>query len=323
MRVVTRPLITTTAALAAGFLLGWLVFGQPVAMDQLVATVGEQTITEEEMRFALIRRGGSKVTDIDRTAVLEELLLRKAMMEQARMSGLLDDPLVRWNQQSAVVNEYRARMLTPRLEAIQPTDADLATWYQQHAEDYRQPQQRRLAILFLRTSAGKTGSVEEAVAKLQKAADVMASREQARSGFAELAVSYSEDQASRYRGGDIGWFTEGKPTRWPAALSEAAFALVDVGAVSAPLVTEAGVYLVMVTEIRLSRIQPLNEVKGKVWQALIEDHKQSVTDEFRASVMTGLSIKVWENRVQRIELPMDQLQPSLLDGLMRSFNSQN
>ena len=45
-------------------------------------------------------------------------------------------------------------------------------------------------------------------------------------GFGGVAVNYSEDQDSRYRGGDIGWLQAGTiDGRWDRKVSEAVFAL--------------------------------------------------------------------------------------------------
>ncbi len=166
---------------------------------------------------------------------------------------------------------------------------------------------RRAAHILIRTADDDTvqalEKVKEIQAKLANGAD-----------FGQLAREYSEDQGSAANGGDLGLFGRG---RMVAPFEEAAFALQNVGDVSAPVRTRFGYHLIKLLGIgtlptydeayedlktliqRLPRYQQAEndlavrykeELNATIDTAAVE----RLTAEFsRDSTLFGLALKNW------------------------------
>ncbi|MCA1564258.1 MAG: peptidylprolyl isomerase [Acidobacteria bacterium] len=96
-------------------------------------------------------------------------------------------------------------------------------------------------------------------------------REAARAGanFAELARAYSDDAATRERGGDLGTFAHGAHTR---AFDDAAFAL-KPGEVSAVVETEYGYHVIKLAGREPARAVRLEEAAPEIRTRLLKEKR--------------------------------------------------
>jgi peptidyl-prolyl cis-trans isomerase D len=99
----------------------------------------------------------------------------------------------------------------------------------------------------------------------EQVADALA-RLAAGESFASLAEQLSDDIGSAGRGGDLG-YTNGEA--FPADM-EAAIAALAPGEVSAPVATDAGIHLLLVTERRDSEPPTFEEMRAELEASLIE-----------------------------------------------------
>jgi parvulin-like peptidyl-prolyl isomerase len=82
-----------------------------------------------------------------------------------------------------------------------------------------------------------------------------------RQDFATLARRISDDAETRATGGSLGWMQRGK---LPPVVEEAVFAVTGVNQVVGPIVTENGLYLVLVHERKESEALPFDQVKDQL-----------------------------------------------------------
>jgi peptidyl-prolyl cis-trans isomerase D len=139
-------------------------------------------------------------------------------------------------------------------DEVSVNDAAVQAQYAIESTTFNSASQRRASHILLETGSGL--SEEEALAQ----ATELKARLDAGEDFATLALEASSDTVSAEDGGDIG-YTDG--TAFPAPLEEALTTL-EVGEVSAPVVSEFGVHLVKLTENTVNEYPPLEEVAERI-----------------------------------------------------------
>ncbi len=108
-----------------------------------------------------------------------------------------------------------------------------------------------------------------------------------------MAVEYSDDQVSRYRGGDLGWLDEGNFSyRWPKAVLEAGYTLPQ-GGVSGIIEADDGLYAVMKTDRRDGTTTSLEEAKPSLRRELLAKKRTEIEAAFLAENrrLTGAEVR--------------------------------
>lgn len=142
-------------------------------------------------------------------------------------------------------------------ESIDPTDEEVRQYYDANVGRYTTPGQVRASHVLLRTEGEDESAVEAR-------ANELAARARGGADFAALAREHSEDEATAAGGGDLGTFGRG---RMVTEVEDAAFAL-DVGAVSDPVRSAFGFHVIRVTEKQEETAQPLDEVREAIENTL-------------------------------------------------------
>lgn len=210
----------------------------------LLATVGSRTVHASQLELELARRR-ERGSHPDPAAVLEELIQREALLAHAQQLGLDRDPAVVRAWENLLIAKLKDRALaeTPLRPESSPTPAAPAT----PARTARlATPQIRLAIL--RQELPRHASESRRTAALQR---LESARVQAQElapglpGFGRLALEFSDDDATRYHGGDLGWLPEDAARlRHDPRMLGAGFALKEVGEVSPVIQGRDGLYLV-------------------------------------------------------------------------------
>jgi len=178
----------------------------------------------------------------------------------------------------------------------QPSEQDIAAYYQQHLDDYKTPEQASVEYveLSLEDLAKKVDVTEEKLkafydeqkdqyttaerrkishilfaindktdekAALEKA--LKTKQELSTKDFAALAAELSDDKLSAKNGGDLGLFVPGTMEK---AFDDAANSLA-LGEVSNPVKSAFGYHLIKVTELMPGEVKPFEAVKAEVTQA--------------------------------------------------------
>jgi len=166
-------------------------------------------------------------------------------------------------------------------ESIQVSDAQVASYYNSHKDQYRTAERVQARHILLST----TNKAKDEIPKIQaKAEDLL---KQIRSGadFAQLAQKNSEDPGSASKGGDLGWVVRGQMVK---NFEDTAFSL-KPKEVSNVITTEYGLHIVQVMEKEPARLRPIEEVKTEIATALknqtVFDQMQTRTDQARAELV--------------------------------------
>lgn len=307
----------TYFALAAGLVSGFVVglVAAPMLMsdggsapDDWVARAGDRYISREEFITEMELRGGMRpgqyFTAEQRRALLDQLLYQAALVQRAKERGIDRQPEVRRSRDQILINQVLQQDLRPRQASADIEPEAIAAFYEEHADEYAVPARRRVAMIFL--ELGEMASEETRAAVVERAAEI---REQALDlppgvpDFGLLARENSDHQASRYRGGVLGWIGEGDPGRYsyPDVVIESANAMTEPGAVSGILEGEAGVYLVRLVNYEPRRTRTLEELADGIRQRLLRDRFNSVEQAFRDEVLDSAEIEIRESRFDDID----------------------
>lgn len=154
--------------------------------------------------------------------------------------------------------QRQVRFVGVSLQALQdgsdePSDAEIEEYYNTNKERYVIKEQVKASHILIKTD---NHSDEEARKIAEKAkADLDGGAD-----FAELAKKISEDEGSKVKGGDLGFFSRGRMVK---PFEEAAFAL-EVGEVSDLVKSQFGYHIIRKAAHDQEKTRPIEEVKGSI-----------------------------------------------------------
>jgi parvulin-like peptidyl-prolyl isomerase len=112
--------------------------------------------------------------------------------------------------------------------------------------------------------------------------------------FAALARQYSQDETTKDRGGDLGYFGRG---RYNPALEEAAFAAKAgdlIGPVETDLLGQTGLELIQILDRREGGKAEFETVRPRIQSRLLNDRSQAAAE----NLIKELAAKIKEDKVQ-------------------------
>jgi peptidyl-prolyl cis-trans isomerase SurA len=149
-------------------------------------------------------------------------------------------------------------------EHIQFTPGEARAYYEQHAQDYQQPESVRLSEILISTPADANGNDDPAkVAAAKAKADDIEARLHSGGDFAQLARSFS-DGPTAAQGGDLGQFRRGALAK---VLEDSTFSL-KTGEWTQPIRTKQGWIILKDVQHTQGGVQPYNDVQDQVEQSL-------------------------------------------------------
>jgi hypothetical protein len=266
--------------------------GQVFQRGKLIALVGQRGIFEAELdaraREKQFCAGREDSDEAEKVALRDELIAREALPTNAVKSDDSERALVTLQHQFADDRQFRAALHrsggSPRTlrralaEAIRGeewienqiasqvavSDAEVQKYFEQHQAEFMQPTRIRARHIFLAAPEGSAVMQAKQTAILDIAARLGRGED-----FGELAAAVSEDEASKTRGGDLGFFAA---DRVPAEFFAAAESL----AINAPprfLQSHLGFHALQVTDVHPARPLILAEATPEI-TALIAAEKR-------------------------------------------------
>ena len=227
--------------------------------------------------------------DLSRQLLLNALIGSSFTLEAE--AGLLD----RLSRQQRDV-EWVQLPTAALVEEVSLNEQEIADYYEQHAEQFKRPEQVKIDYILLDGSQvavdeiDEQAIVEEYEANLaaytqpeqRKVAHIMLNKSEdakqnmaaiqarlaAGESFAALAQAESDDVFSGANGGELEWM---EPGSQDPAFDKAAFALTEVGEVSPIVESEFGLHLITLLEIKEGHTQPLAVVHDAIAAHLAQE----------------------------------------------------
>lgn len=247
---------------------------------------------QAELQKRSMHNPNAYISDEQRRKLLEEMIEFQVLLTRAREAGYDRDPEIKARINQFIVSRFQEDQLEHHNGSNTVTsDAEVQAYYEQHQEQFSKPAAMRFGIIEFKISP-KAG--DEKRAELRQRAELVVTRARAidQAEFARLAQQHSEDQATRYAGGDTGWMTrEDASLRWGKPLAATAFELSEAGNVAPLIETPSGFYIVRLLERRAVSVRPFSEVKSAIAYQLARQRQFERDDLFRENMRRGLTIE--------------------------------
>ena len=270
--------LLTRLACAVGGLLLLLTGCAPPPEEGVVAIVNGRQITKtdfdtrwgelaEATRARYQKRGGKRL-------FLDELITRELLMQEARKLGLDQSDVIRDRAQRYREQLILDELLKDQIKAtVELTREELSPFFEQHANELLPPLKVRVSLMLL--------------PNISAARDLEYQVNHGGS-FAKYAQRYSIDGKTKANGGDLG------PYRKELVVPEvdAVIHTLKTGMISAPIKTEAGYCLVMITPLDKEIIQADVAVRERLRQELLNEKRRKRFDGVIADIRAKAVIRL-------------------------------
>lgn len=216
----------------------------------------------------------------------------EVLADEAKREGLDQDPQLKETYQRLLVQR-----LIQKQSQIQakPSDADLHAYYDAHKSEFVQPEQVRVAQIFLAaaTNDPKRGKVEAEGKRLL--AEIRAKEAgPIKVEFAAVARKRSDDLHSKALDGDLGLVTRDQLTaQWGPDVAAAAFQLKAVGD-TVEIADARGVHLLKLTARLPGMNRSFDSVKALIESRVAVEERAKSVDGFVASIREKAHVQVDE-----------------------------
>jgi peptidyl-prolyl cis-trans isomerase C len=236
----------------------------PGTMEDGVARVGDSWITRDEFKAAWERRS-TEARELTRASVLEDLVRRALVFEEARQTGFDRSEAMREAWKSLVVARFEEARESRQQHPTDFSEAQIETYYREHADRYTVSERRRLEVVHQPMLPGATAGQRERLTRLLGSLrDDVASRPEARD-LSRLVDGFAASEGRRLNRQTAGWLTRDQAARaWPVAVVEASFQLRQPGETSAVLETDEGWYVLRLVGLQPPHAPALETVKDRV-----------------------------------------------------------
>jgi peptidyl-prolyl cis-trans isomerase D len=225
----------------------------------------------------------------------------------------------RWRNEKVTI-DYALIKASDLAATIHPSDADLSAWFAKNQARYQVPEKRsgRYALLDLAKLRATTqisddvlrnyynsninqykvenrvhvehilfktvGKTDAEVAEIRKKAEDVLKQAKHGANFEDLAKKYSEDDATKPKGGDLGWIVEGQTV---PEFQQAAFSL-PKGAISDLVKTQYGFHIIKVLDHENAHTKSFEEVRDSILQPMLDEKVSSeandISDQMASAV---------------------------------------
>jgi hypothetical protein len=284
--------------------------------SEVIAMVGDAPITVADFLREVSRRPGKYDTPAQKDALLDTMLHRELLYRAAQNAGYERDPAIQSRIRRLIADQYRTDRLETLLGAVTVTDGEVSRYYRRHPEAFMTDARVRAAVIRITLPFHAS---DETLSRLRHRA--ASARAEAMAlpptvpSFGSVAISYSDHQPSRYRGGDTGWLRAGRPDRrFPKKVLDAVFATERIGKVSPVIETASGLFIVKVMAKQESAPIPLDTAAGRIRQQLQNQKKTDVERTFYDDLKQQYPVQVNHARLEVLTVTPPAGTPPPLPG---------
>lgn len=273
---------------------------------EVIATIGDFEITKSEFITQMNYRGGNNISELNKEILLYEMIEKKLFLNKAKSIRLEDDKMIQRAYNAMLRGEIRRQFIEEKRKKIVITEGEIKRYYQSHKSEYKLPLKRKIAIVFFKKrakdKAREQKRAEEQFAELINLYTQNLLPEPSK-GFGKYAIAYSDHQVSRYRGGELGWFTKDTKTLWEKKVLDRAFTLSSVGDISEIIETSKGYYLTRLMEEKKEKYRTLLEVKSTVRYQLLMSKQKAIKENFMRILKKEFKQDIDLSKLDEIKIP--------------------
>lgn len=245
----------------------------------------DRYITEEDYRRAYVALPQNLKemagTAEGRKEMLDTLVTREMILIHANREGIDKDPAI-----DEVLYEYRKKLVVETYlklwsdKEVTPTEAMLKEHYRSNKSKYMGPEQVRVSHIL----------VED-----EKTAKLVLKKLKSGEGFEKLVATYSID-ASKEKGGDLGWVTKGM---FVAEFEKAAFKL-DLNKISGVVKTEFGYHIIKATGKQAARPMSFEEAREQVSKDVMPTLKEKAFAALKEQLRDEHAVQFLDGNISKM-----------------------
>jgi len=264
----------------------------------VIAKVGDTKIVYGDLNKLIKMMPPSYQAMFSSTEQVNNLLQRQIdntlFAQEARRLKVDKDPDVQYK-----IEEFTKGILTQALleqavnKNIAVTDQEIKQYYDANKSEFQVPERVKASHILIAVPADASESVkkekkaraEEILAKIKKGED-----------FSELAKQYSDDAATKNRGGVIGFFSKG--SKEPAF--EEAVAKLKKDEVSSPVLTSKGYDIIKVLETKAAETKSLEDSRSRISSKLEQKKRNEAIEALLKDIKGRTEVVIYEDALKKI-----------------------
>jgi peptidyl-prolyl cis-trans isomerase C len=265
-----------------------------------LAKIDDVTITLGEFQERINRQSPyirARYTSLEqKKEFLDSLIRFEVLAKEAFKRGLDRDPEVVRTMKQVMIQRLMRDEFDAKITADSVTDAEMKTYYDANLAEYVKPEEVRVSAIITRNRAQAERVALEARGEAGKT----------NKGFRDLVGRYSQDEDSKLRGGDLRYF-DAATKEVPAPVVKAAFALFNIGDVSAAVDAGNGTwYVLKQTGRRKSMTKAFDDAKPAIRNKLFRDKRLAAQKDFVDGLRTAAKIEINETNLAKVRIDTSQ-----------------
>ncbi len=236
------------------------VFGKPVFEKMINEIIIQQKAEEQDVK-AMPEEINEKIDEIKKQSGGEAIFKQKLSE-----TGMTSEELMQ---------QVEVQILIEKLVAKQAviSEQDIKDYFYRNKARFAKPEEVRASHILVRTEQ----EAKEVLSRLKAGAD-----------FIELAMEKSIDPGTKDKGGDLGFFSQGKMT---PAFEQAAFAL-ESGEISEVVKTPYGYHIIKVEEKKPAQEPNLELAREEIKETLTQQKIWTVRSDFLQNLREEAEIEI-------------------------------
>jgi parvulin-like peptidyl-prolyl isomerase len=272
--------------------------GRPKPPSEVLAQVGEVTITRADFDGFLEYQTKGQVSVKDASLELKQMVLRKLVVlellvreaHRVKLETRHEAP-AKANASVYAAKEWLANGLlqeTPFPPVPESTEEERRAYFDGHPEEFTIPERIRASVVIVGDQA--------TAARLR--GDKRLLQDPGSEDFIGLVNEFCTDPLIRSHGGDLGWVLKKNNHGWePQELIEAAGRLKNIGDISAPIKLEHGWAIFRLTDHRAAESLVYENVKDGIDSSARGVKFGQQTEDFIAHLRSKATVSVHEDRL--------------------------
>lgn len=268
--------------------------------NPILATLGGYEVTLAEAQawlgelpvYARIRHQ----TPESKREFLEALLEFLAFTWAARRDGIDKDPQVVDGLKSQLVEEFLAQEVDHKVAAAGAPEEWVRTYYEEHKHEFIRPEQREIRQILI-TDARLAERIAFRARKRTnfQGADPI-------DEFVKLVEAYSQDEATRRRGGVVGRFpwVERGPSPLPKEVEQVAEGMRELFEVKGPVPSGQGFHILFVSKIFAPVEKSLEAARPEIVEKWIQQERRRLRQAYITELMKAVQVEIDEVVLARI-----------------------
>jgi len=222
---------------------------------------------------------------------VDRMIERQLFAMEAIERGILEKPRVLDTVLSTLAQELSREVMTERVNVAEVTDDEAKTYYDEHQSYYNKEEAVRVSHIYFQANNDKAAAKSEAEkAHTELAA---AAKRKERGAFRDAAQKYSDDEATKSRGGDLMYLTETRlRERYGDAVSKTIWNLPKLKAMTPVVEGRDGYHIFRLTGRRQALKQGFDTVKERIRHRIFRDRRRKARESYFDELKTKYAVAI-------------------------------